>query len=101
MSYIERAVVTGDRGLVEGRFLKPDLNTIKNPMYARRGHIAHLAETRFGFSTSTLLPTTPQTPKHLGFGVIMPFSTFRVRRDTPFGIWSENACVMAKWMFRL
>ena len=47
------------------------------------GSIAHLAETPFGFSTSTLLPITPQTPKHLGFGVIMPF---RVRRDTPFGL---------------
>ena len=49
----------------------------------RLSAIAHLAETPFGFSTSTLLPITPQTPKHLGFGVIMPF---RVRRDTPFGL---------------
>ena len=51
--------------------------------YLGAGGIAHLAETPFGFSTSTLLPITPQTPKHLGFGVIMPF---RVRRYTPFGL---------------
>jgi hypothetical protein len=53
-------------------------------LQTRQSHfIAHLAETPFGFSTSTLLPITPQTPKHLGFGVIMPF---RVRRDTPFAL---------------
>jgi hypothetical protein len=45
--------------------------------------IVHLAETRFGFSTSTFLPITPQTPKRLGFRVFVPF---RVRRDTPFGL---------------
>ena len=45
--------------------------------------IAHLAETPFGFLASTFLPITTQTPKHLGFGVFMPFG---VRRDTPFGL---------------
>jgi hypothetical protein len=35
--------------------------------------IAHLAESRFGFSASTFLPMALQTPKHLGFGVFMPF----------------------------
>jgi hypothetical protein len=55
--------------------------------------IAHLAETPFGFLTSTLLPITPQTPKHLGFGVIMPF---RVRQDTPFGLKTPASWPMAK-----
>jgi hypothetical protein len=63
------------------------LDPPKWPFFLRKRHnrppIAHLAETPFGFSTSTLLPITPQTPKHLGFGVIMPF---RVRRYTPFGL---------------
>jgi hypothetical protein len=45
--------------------------------------IAHLAETPFGFCTSTFLPIPPQTPKHLGFGVFMPS---KLRRDTSFGL---------------
>ena len=45
--------------------------------------IAHLAETRFDFLASTFLPMPPQTQKHLGFGIFVPF---RVRRDTPFGL---------------
>jgi hypothetical protein len=53
--------------------------------------IAHLAESRFGFSASTFLPMALQTPKHLGFGVFMPF---RVRRDTPFGLKMPASCDM-------
>ena len=45
--------------------------------------IAHLAETPFGLFASTFLPITPQTPKHLGFGVFMPS---KLRRDTLFGL---------------
>jgi hypothetical protein len=45
--------------------------------------IAHLAETPFGFCTSDFLPTPPQTPKHLGFGIFMPS---KLRRDTLFGL---------------
>jgi hypothetical protein len=53
------------------------------PNKPRGKRIAHLAETPFAFCTSAFLPITPQTPKHLGFGVFMPS---KLRRDTLFGL---------------
>jgi hypothetical protein len=65
----------------------------KKPDPAAPG-IAHLAETPFGFSASTSLPTTPQTPPRI-WGYHAIWSAPR------HSIWPKNARVMAKWISRL
>jgi hypothetical protein len=50
----------------------------------RIAYIAHLAGTLFGFLATTFLPTTPRTPKELGFRVV--FIPLGVRRCYRLGL---------------